>query len=100
MAKFNIQLFKDILKEKTKDGSIKYSQGRVYMFISVVAYFGTLGVITYHSYHPTKDNPSVDIEYLKIIIDALKYSMMLFGGYVFGGKFIDAGKAILAPKEK
>ena len=30
----------------------------------------------------------------KIIIEALEYAMVLFGGYVFGGKFLDVVKAI------
>jgi len=30
----------------------------------------------------------------EIIIEALKYAMMLFGGYVFGGKFMDVIKVV------
>ena len=29
----------------------------------------------------------------KMIVDALQYAMVLFAGYVFGGKFVDVVKA-------
>jgi len=35
----------------------------------------------------------------KMIVDALEYAMTLFGGYVFGGKFIDAYKSISESKK-
>ena len=36
----------------------------------------------------------------KIIIEALKYAMVLFGGYVFGGKFIDVMKIMTTNKKE
>ena len=75
-------LFTDILK---KNG--EFSQGRVYMFISVVAYFGTHGIMLFKAYHPT--DSEINIEYLKMVRDGLEYAMALFGSYTFGGKFLD-----------
>ena len=37
---------------------------------------------------------TIELEKFKIILDALEYAMTLFGGYVFGGKFITAYTAI------
>lgn len=90
MAKKNyFKLFTDVLKQ---DGI--YSQGRVYLLWSVFAYYITLGILTWSGI--TKSD--LEIEKFKMIIDALEYAMTLFGGYVFGGKFIDAYKAIKSPK--
>jgi len=96
MAKFNVKIFKDILKEKTKAGVLKYSQGRVYLFVSFVLYFLSLGIISIKSFSP---DSKIDIELIKVIIEALQYAMVLFGGYVFGGKFIKAVKVIGSKKE-
>jgi len=79
------KLFKNILKENGE-----YSQGRVYLLWSVVAYYITLGILVIAGIKKS----DVDIGNFRIIIEALKYSMTLFGGYVFGGKFISAYKAI------
>jgi len=80
------QLFKDILKEKGR-----YSQGRVYLLWSIVAYYLTIGILTAAG---ISSKFEIEIDKFKIIIDALEYAMTLFGGYVFGGKFIDAYTAI------
>ena len=79
------KMFKDILTEKGK-----YSQGRVYLLWSVFAYYITLGILTYAGIRKS----DIEINNFKMIVDALEYAMTLFGGYVFGGKFIDAYKAI------
>lgn len=91
MGKFDIKIFKDILKEKTKDGELKYSQGRAYLFVSVICYYLTLAIVTYKAYKP---DSNINTETLKIIMEALQYAMVLFGGYVFGGKFLDVVKVI------
>ena len=91
------KLFTDILKEADKTGILKYSQGRVYLFVSIVAYYLTLGIITYKSYVPKSD---ISLETLKVIIGALQYAMVLFGGYVFGGKFLDVVKVIGGKKDE
>ena len=79
-------MFTDILREKGK-----YSQGRVYLLWSVAAYYATLGILTFAGLHPKME---IDMENFKMIVDALEYAMTLFGGYVFGGKFVDAYKAV------
>ena len=85
-------MFKDILKQ---DG--RYSQGRVYLLWSIIAYYMTLGILTAAG---ISDKFEIEIDKFKIIIDALEYAMTLFGGYVFGGKFIDAYTAIKGTKEE
>ncbi len=77
--KFN--LFKDILRDEGK-----YSQGRVYLLWSVIAYYITLGILTWAGIA----NSDIEMGNFTTIISALKYAMGLFGGYVFGGKFITA----------
>ena len=85
-------MFKDMLKEKGK-----WSQGRVYLLVSVVVYYITLGVLMVAGLH--KSNDGLDMGKFEIIIEALKYAMMLFGGYVFGGKFMDVIKVIGGKKD-
>lgn len=90
-SKSNFKLFNDILKE----GNNKYSQGRIYLLWSVFAYYITLGMLLWAGI--TKSD--IDIENFKMIVTALEYAMTLFGGYVFGGKFITAYKAIKGKDE-
>jgi hypothetical protein len=75
------------------------SQGRLYLLISVIVYYITLGIILFAGIHTAKDGDGLDMGKFEIIIEALKYAMMLFGGYVFGGKFIDVIKIIGGRKE-
>lgn len=87
-----MKLFKDMLTEfnaKTKE--TQYSQGRVYLLWSVVAYYITLGILLVAGMHKGDD---LDMAKFNVIIEALEYAMVLFGGYVFGGKFLDVVKAI------
>lgn len=81
--KTKFKLFKDILKSRGK-----YSQGRVYLFWSIIAYYITLGILTFSGIR--KDD--IDIENFKMIVDALEYAMTLFAGYVFGSKAIEIAK--------
>ena len=83
------KLFKDILREKGK-----YSQGRIYLLWSIVAYYITLGILTYAGI--TKMD--IEMENFRMIVEALEYAMTLFGGYVFGGKFIDVIKVLKGAK--
>ena len=85
MKKLNFKLFKDILMEKGF-----YSQGRIYLFISIIAYYAALAILTCTGLSHKKAN--IDINNFKIIIDGLQYAMVLFAGYVFGGKFVDVFK--------
>jgi hypothetical protein len=86
-------MFKDMLKEKGK-----WSQGRVYLLISVIAYYITLGFLMVAGLH--KSNNDLDLDKFEIIINALEYAMVLFGGYVFGGKFLDVVKFIGGSKKE
>ena len=94
MAKCKFKLLEEILKEKTKDGRI-YSQGRVYLFWSILAYYLTLAVITVKSMKP---DANIDIEPLKLIIDALQWCLGILLGYTFGGKGLEAMKLIMGKK--
>lgn len=78
-------VLKDILMEKGI-----YSQGRIYLLWSIIAYYITLGILMFAGIRKS----DIVMENFKMIVDALEYAMTLFGGYVFGGKFIDAYKAI------
>ena len=85
-------LFNDILKEKSNG---KFSQGRVYLFFSVFAYYFVLGLLLFFGMHASKDADSdVDLDAFKIIIESLKYALLLFAGYVFGDKFLRVVEAI------
>ena len=81
--KTNFTLFKDILKEKGM-----YSQGRVYLLWSVFAYYITLGTLMVCGVKKS----DIDMENFRMIVEALEYAMTLFGGYVFGGKFLEVVK--------
>jgi hypothetical protein len=83
--KERFKLLNNILKEKDK-----YSQGRVYLLISIVAYYITLGTLMACGIWKSE----IDIENFTIIVEALEYAMTLFGGYVFGGKFIEVIKVL------
>lgn len=85
-------MFKDMLKERDK-----WSQGRVYLLVSVVVYYITLGFLMVAGLH--KSNNDLDLDKFKIIIEALEYAMVLFGGYVFGGKFLDVIKVFSGKKD-
>ena len=86
-------MFKDMLKEKGK-----WSQGRVYLLVSVIAYYITLGFLMVAGLH--KSNNDLDLDKFEIIISALEYAMVLFGGYVFGGKFLDVVRFIGGSKKE
>ena len=89
LIKFIMKVFKDMLTEKTK-----YSQGRVYLLVSVIAYYVTLGVLMVAGLNKSNEGDGLDMDKFEIIIEALKFAMMLFGGYVFGGKFMDVIKVV------
>lgn len=92
MKKNYFKLFKDILKEKGG----KYSQGRVYLLWSVFAYYITLGILTVAGIKRSE----IEMDNFVMIVDALEYAMTLFGGYVFGGKFLDVVRALKGNKSE
>lgn len=94
LIKFIMKLFKDMLTEKTK-----YSQGRVYLLVAVITYYVTLGVLMGAGLHKSNEGDGLDMSKFEIIVEALKFAMMLFGGYVFGGKFVDVIKVVGGKKD-
>jgi len=88
------RMFKDMLREKGK-----YSQGRVYLLWSVFAYYITLGILTWYGVKNGSGDEGIDMENFKMIVEALEFAMTLFGGYVFGGKFLDVVKTLKGGKE-
>ena len=90
--KLNLTIWKDILTEKT-DGQTSYSQGRVYLLISIIAYYITLGFVTWKALHPNTD---IVIPTLNTIIEALQWAIALFAGYAFGGKIVNTVKTMFS----
>ena len=86
------RIFKDMLTENGK-----VSQSRTYLLWSIIAYYVTLGILTFGGLNPKYD---LDMDKFSIIIDALEYAMVLFAGYTFGGKFLDVVKVIGTSKSK
>jgi hypothetical protein len=84
--KNKLKFFNDILKERGK-----YSQGRIYLLLSVVAYYLTLAILTIAGIR--KDE--IEMENFRMIVDALEYAMALFAGYAFGGKAVDVANTLL-----
>ena len=81
-----MNLFKDILKQQGK-----YSQGRIYLLLSILAYYITIGILTIKG---AADDTNIDLNSFEIIIQALQWAMALFAGYVFGGKGLEVLKVI------
>lgn len=89
MMKKISRIMRDMLKEyNEEEGKVKFSQGRVYLFIAIIAYYSTLGILTFAGVG--KKHAELDMNNFGIIVDALKYSMGLFAGYVLGGKALNA----------
>lgn len=79
-------VLKDILTE-TKQGRTKYSQGRIYLFISFSIFFllnVMLAVCALTNY------PLEDKDTLLVISENLRWALGTFGLYVLGGKGIGA----------
>ncbi len=94
---YSSRLLNDILKEQGSDKAWRYSQGRVYLFLSIIGYYITVGFLTGKGLKP---NVGIDINTIKTIIDALQWMILLLAGYVFGGKSLDVIKAIAEFKNK
>ena len=91
----SFKIFKDILTEKMSSGERPYSQGRFYLFISVIAYFGTLGILLIKALKP---NITINEVTISTIISAEQWIVFLMAGYTFSGKGIDAAKAVMNSK--
>ncbi len=88
---YSSRLLNDILKEQGPDKAWRYSQGRLYLLLSIMCYYITVGVLTGKILKP---NIGIDINTVNTIIDALQWMIMLLAGYVFGGKSLDVIKTI------
>lgn len=87
-----MKLFQDILKETDKTtNEVKFSQGRVYLLLAIIAYYLTLGILVIAGMQKNND---VDLSKFRIVVDALEFALVLFGGYVFGGKIVDVFRAL------
>ena len=73
----------DILKENGK-----YSQGRVYLFVSVLVYY----VINIILMAVGVFKLEIDTDSLNVIIEAVKYPMTTFATYTLGGKVVSIFK--------
>lgn len=74
--------FSDILKDND-GGKMKWSQGRFYLFLSLMFYFF---VLTLLSLKAMKPNIEIKNETFEMVISALQWVIALFAGYVFGAK--------------
>ena|SRR3990172_3613512 len=86
-----MKMFKDILTERVGNEKV-YSQGRVYLLWSILAYYITMGVLTVKSLRP---DFNIEVATLQTIIDALQWALGLFAGYVLGGKGLETIKTVL-----
>lgn len=87
-----MKLFRDILKETdTTTQETKFSQGRVYLLIAIIAYYLTLGILVIAGMQKNND---VDLSKFRIVVDALEFALVLFGGYVLGGKIVDVFRVL------
>jgi len=87
-----MKFFKDILKETDKiTNENKFSQGRVYLLVAIIAYYLTLGILVVAGMQKSND---IDLSKFRIVVDALEFALVLFGGYVLGGKIVDIFKII------
>jgi hypothetical protein len=94
-----MKLFKDILRETNpKTNQKEWSQGRIYLLVSVVAYYVSLTLLTLAGL--SKKHNDVDLNNFQIVVEALKYSMALFAGYVLGGKALEVIKVLRGNKEE
>lgn len=80
-----------ILKETDHStGELEYSQGRLYLFLSVLAYYLTLSIMVITGII----KQDIDLDKFSIVVEALEFAMVLFAGYVLGGKIVDVFKPI------
>jgi hypothetical protein len=90
------KILKDILKAKEGEG-VKYSQGRVYLFISFVSY---IVYVSFLAIQIIRCGNQFNIENAETIISALQWIMGLLAGYVFGAKGIEALKTVVFNKNQ
>lgn len=87
------KLFNDILKDYDTEKILKYSQGRVYLFLSIISYFVTLGILYGKALKP---NMGIDVNSIQSVIDGEQWAIGLFAGYVFGSKGLEVVKFVMS----
>ena len=87
---YKCKLLNDILQEQGV-----YSQGRIYLLLSIICYYITLGIMTGKFLKP---NIGIDVNTLEIIIGALQRNIALIAGYVFRSKGLEVLKTIMDMK--
>ena len=93
-----MKLIKDILKSKSGKDE-KFSQGRVYLFITFISYIAFMSYLTYKT---IRCDFVIDTKSPEVIISALQWLLGLLAGYVFGAKGLEALKIVMgkvAPSE-
>lgn len=90
-----MKLFKDMLGNH-KHGKHSFSQGRVYLFTSVIAYFAILAFLVIRA---GNCDLSIETGPLELIISALQWAIALFAGYVFGGKGLEVIRILMGKKK-
>lgn len=86
------KVISDILKERMPDQTLKYSQGRVYLLMSIIAYFITIGLLTSKALRP---NLGFDTSTIEMIIEALQWVILLFAAYAMSSKGVNVAKMML-----
>jgi hypothetical protein len=76
----------DIIKEPTPEGR-RYSQGRIYLFISFIAFIVINAVLAYCAF---KGIPLEDKESLELVSSNLKWALGSFSLYTLGTKGVGA----------
>ncbi len=94
---YKCRLLNDILKEAGPDKTYRYSQGRTYLFASVVLYLVVIFILFLKTF---KLGFNLDKEIIDKSIDALQWSIILFASYAFGGKGLDTLKYLFELKDK
>lgn len=75
-----------ILKERSsEDGIYRYSQARVYLFISLMFFFAMMTFITVKAFLP---DMTMDIELLKEVLASLTFPITTFATYALGTKLV------------
>jgi flagellar biosynthesis protein FlhB len=82
--KRNSHFFDEMLKERNEEGLNKYSQGRVYLFLSICAYFIAISIVEFKAIFPGK--ASIEINTMDFAMQKLEFLLTALFLYVFGGK--------------
>ena len=82
--KRNSEFFNDFLKEKDSDGILRYSNGRVYLFVTITFYYIATAIVVIKSIFHEK--LSIEIPTIDFAMQKLEFLLTALFLYVFGGK--------------